>query len=245
MTQHVLLNSVEHKDLKVITDRSAKYGDNVWYSVTFPLEFRSVQAHYPIFFHKDATTGQFYAVALFGFRNEDNLFLTDKGWEASYVPLTLRRQPFLIGKQVVREDGIEQEQHVIHIDIDHPRVNKEQGEAVFHPFGGNTDYLDEVGDMLAAIHQGLNDSKVFIDVLLEHDLLESFTLDIELDNGEKHQMIGFYTINEEKLKMLEGAVLAKLHEQGYLQAIYMSMASQSNVRDLLDRKNAQHQNRKA
>ncbi|GAA0784055.1 MULTISPECIES: SapC family protein [Pseudomonadati] len=243
MTQHVLLNSVEHKDLKVITDRSAKYGDNLWYTVTFPLEFRSVQAHYPIFFHKDTATGQFYAVALFGFKNEDNLFLTDKGWDASYVPLTLRRQPFLIGKQMVREDGIEQEQHVIHIDLDHPRVNKNHGEAVFHAFGGNTDYLDEVGDMLAAIHQGLNDSQAFIDVLLEHELLESFTLDIELDNGEKHQMIGFYTINEEKLNMLDGTVLTKLHQQGYLQAIYMSMASQSNVRDLLDRKNAQHKKR--
>ena len=120
---------------------------------------------------------------------------------------------------------------------------KEQGEAVFHPFGGNTDYLDEVGDMLAAIHQGLNDSQAVIDVLLEHELLESFTLDIELDNGEKHQMIGFYTINEEKLNMLDGPVLTKLHQQGYLQAIYMSMASQSNVRDLLDRKNAQHKKR--
>ena len=40
---------------------------------------------------------------------------------------------------------------------------------MFHAFGGNTDYLDEVGDMLAAIHQGLNDSQAFIDVLLEHE----------------------------------------------------------------------------
>ena len=53
MSQHVLLNSVDHKDIKIITERSAKYGDNVWFSVTFPAEFRSVQAHYPIFFQKE------------------------------------------------------------------------------------------------------------------------------------------------------------------------------------------------
>ncbi|WP_434938141.1 SapC family protein [Shewanella sp. HL-SH8] len=240
MTQHVLLNSVDHKDLKIITERSAKYGDNLWYSVTFPLEFRSIQAHYPIFFQKDPTTGQFNSVALFGFQSEQNLFLSDKGWEASYVPLAIRRQPFLIGKQIVREDGTEQQQHVIHADLDNPRVSTTEGEAVFHPFGGNTDYLDEVGDMLAAIHQGLNDNSTFTAMLLEHDLLESFTLDIELDNGDKHQMIGFYTINEDKLNQLSADVLATLHQHGYLQAIYMSMASQSNMRNLLDRKNAQN-----
>jgi hypothetical protein len=239
MTQHVLLNSVDHKDLKIITQRSANYGDNLWYSVTFPLEFRSIQAHYPIFFQKDPTTGQFNSVALFGFQSEQNLFLSDKGWDASYVPLAIRRQPFLIGKQMVQEDGTEQQQHVIHVDLDNPRVSTTEGEAVFHPFGGNTDYLDEVGDMLAALHQGLNDNTVFTALLLEHDLLESFTLDIELNNGNKHQMIGFYTINEDKLNLLDADVLAQLHQQGYLQAIYMSMASQSNMRHLLDRKNAQ------
>ncbi|UJF20434.1 SapC family protein [Shewanella sp. OMA3-2] len=241
MAQHVLLNSVDHKDLKIITQRSAKYGDNLWYSVTFPLEFRSIQAHYPIFFQKDPATGQFNSVALFGFQNEQNLFLSGQDWDASYVPLAVRRQPFLIGKQMVQEDGIEQQQHVIHVDLDNPRVSTTEGEAVFHPFGGNTDYLDEVGDMLAALHQGLNDNTSFTAVLLEHDLLESFTLDIELDNGEKHQMIGFYTINEDKLNQLGADVLATLHQQGYLQAIYMSMASQSNIRNLLDRKNAQTQ----
>ncbi|WP_434951458.1 SapC family protein [Shewanella sp. HL-SH4] len=240
MTQHVLLNSVDHKDLKIITERSAKYGDNLWYSVTFPLEFRSIQAHYPIFFQKDPATGLFNSVALFGFQSEQNLFLSDKGWDASYVPLAIRRQPFLIGKQMVQEDGVEQQQHVIHVDLDNPRVSTTEGEAVFHPFGGNTDYLDEVGDMLAAIHQGLNDNSAFTAMLLEHDLLESFTLDIELDNGDKHQMIGFYTINEDKLNQLSADVLATLHQHGYLQAIYMSMASQSNMRNLLDRKNAQN-----
>jgi hypothetical protein len=52
-------------------------------------------------------------------------------------------------------------------------------------------------------------------------------------------MIGFYTINEETLAGLSADALAKLHQQGYLQAIYMTLASQSNVRDLLNLKNAQ------
>ncbi|GGB61885.1 SapC family protein [Shewanella inventionis] len=239
MTQHVLLNSIDHKDLKINTSRSAALGDNLWYSVTFPQEFRSIQAHYPIFFHKDATTGQFYSVALFGFTQNENLFLSNEGWNASYIPLTVRRQPFLIGQQTVREDGVERQQRVIHIDLDHPRVSQTEGEALFLPYGGNTPLLDEVGEMLELIHHGLIDNQQFIEALIKHELLESFTLDIELDNGKKHQMIGFYTINENTLATLSADTLATLHQQGYLQAIFMALASQSKVRDLLNLKNAQ------
>lgn len=239
MSQHVLLNSIDHKDLKVNTSRSAALGDNLWFSVTFPQEFRSIQAHYPIFFHKDSATGQFYSMALFGFQQDENLFLSDAGWSASYVPLSVRRQPFLIGQQTVREDGVERQQRVIHVDLDHPRVSQTEGEALFLPYGGNTPLLDEVGEMLEVIHHGLIDSQRFIDALIEHELLESFTLDIELDNGKKHQMIGFYTINENTLATLSADTLATLHQQGYLQAIYMALASQSKVRDLLNLKNAQ------
>ena len=56
MANNVLLNSIDHQDLKVLTERSKAYGDNVWYTQTFPQEFRSVQAYYPIFFNKDPNT---------------------------------------------------------------------------------------------------------------------------------------------------------------------------------------------
>jgi hypothetical protein len=237
MANNVLLNSIDHKDVKVVTERSQKYGDNVWYSLTFPAEFRSVQAYYPIFFNKDANTGQFFAVALFGFQDQENLFLTDNSWEAPYLPLSIARQPFLIGLQKTNEDGEDKEQRVLHIDMDHPRVNQEHGEALFLEFGGNTPYLDTVADMLEAIHHGIVDSKIFIDLLIEHELLEPFTLDLELNDHSKHQMVGFYTISEEKLSELNSETLATLHARGYLQAIYMAIASQSNIRGLLNRKN--------
>lgn len=239
MAKNVLLNSIEHQNLKVITERSAKYGDDLWYSLTFPTEFRSAQAYYPIFFNKDAETGQFYAVAVFGFQDKENLFLTGKGWDAGYIPLTVARQPFLIGKQRVVEDGEEKEQRVLHIDLEHPRVNQEQGESLFLEFGGNSPYLDNVADMLEVIHHGLVDSKHFMAILVEHELLEPFTLDATLNDGSKRQLVGFYTINEDKLNALNSETLASLHTKGYLQAIYMAMASQSNIRDLLNRKNQQ------
>jgi len=237
MANNVLINSVDHQSVKVITEYSEIYHDNVWYGLTFPAEFRSAQAYYPIFFNKDSETGQFFSVAMFGFQDKENLFLADNGWDAGYIPLSVARQPFLIGVQKVNEDGEDKEQRVLHIDLEHPKVNSEKGEALFLEFGGNSPYLDNAADMLETLHHGIIDNKLFTDMLVEHDLLEQFTLDVELNDHSKHQMIGFYTINEDKLNALNSKTLTKLHEKGYLQAIYMAIASQANIRSLLNRKN--------
>lgn len=239
MPHHVLLNSVEHQQLRIITRRGAEFGDNLWFSATFPLEFRSVQANYPIFFHQDTSSGQLYPVALFGFSQGENLFLSHNNWQDAYIPLTVRRQPFLIGQQKVREDGVEHIQRVIHLDLQSPRVSHTEGETLFLPFGGNTAFLDEMAAMLETIHYGLQDSKAFVDALNELNLLEAVTLDLTLHNGSKHQLIGFYTIHEERLQLLNPDSVIALQQRGYLQAIYFAMASQSRLRDLIRLKSEQ------
>lgn len=236
MATHVLLNNVEHKNLKIITTRSADLGDNVMSTMTFPSEFRSVQAHYPIFFHKQANTGQFQAVAAFGFEEGENLFLGENGWDASYVPLTIERQPFLIGFQ--SGTAMAEPQTVIHVDMDSPRISETEGEAVFLEHGGLSEYLQHVNSVLHTIHKGYEGNQAFIDALLKYDLLESFTLDVKLNDGSNYRMAGFYTINEEKLGELDGDALASLNRDGHMQPIYMALASLSNIRDLIDRRNA-------
>ena len=229
MSNHALLNNVEHKDLRVITTRSAKYGDNVMLALTFPTEFRNLQAHYPIVFRKNAQ-GQFEPVALLGFQDNQNLFLTPSGWDATYLPLTIERQPFLIGFSADR-------QPMMHIDLNNPRVSRDAGEPVFREFGGNTDYLERMSSVLLAIHQGVAGNEAFIGALLQHELLESFVFDIQLNDGSNNRLAGFYTINEERLLSLNGAVLERLNRAGHLQAIYMSIASLSNFRALIERMN--------
>jgi hypothetical protein len=84
--------------------------------------------------------------------------------------------------------------------------------------------------VLRSIHDGLETTKTFIEALLHLELLESFVLDIELDDGSQNRLAGFYTINEERLAALKADQLARLHEAGYLQAIYMAVASLSQFR---------------
>lgn len=232
----VLLNNVDHQNLKVITERSAKYGDNVHYALTFPLEFRQVQSCYPIFFKKDASTGQFSPIALFGFRERENLFLDEDGWNASYIPLMIRRQPFVIGMQAVDAEG-DTKQPVVSLDINSPRVSESEGEALFLKHGGVSDFLSSVTEMLETIRLADAMNRNFVDKLLELDLLESVTMQIELDEGSKHELLGYYTVNEDKLHNLDAGSLHKLHQERFLESIYMILASMTCFRTLIEKKN--------
>lgn len=229
MTNNVLLNNLDHKDLRVVATRSARYGDDVMYAVTFPSEFRNIQAHYPIVFRKNGQ-GQFEPIALLGFQERQNLFLTGRGWDASYIPLTIERLPFLIGFSADK-------QPMVHVDLDSPRISRSEGEAVFREHGGSTEFLERMNSVLLAIHQGIAGVQPFVAALLEHELLESFVLDVQLANGSQNRLAGFYAINEERLLGLSGAVLERFNRAGYLHAIHMAIASLSQFRALIERMN--------
>ena len=231
MANSVLLNNIDHKDLRVVTARGAEYGDGVMSALTFPAEFRNIQAHYPIVFRK-STQGQFQPIALFGFEEKQNLFLKPGGWDAAYLPLMIERQPFLIGNA--------HGELMMHVDLDSPRISRTAGEAIFLTHGGNTGFLEHMNRILLTIHQGLEATPPFVAALLELELLESFVLDVELGDGTQNRLAGFYVIHEERLGHLEAAALERLHARGHLQAIYMAIASLSNFRDLIERRKRWH-----
>ena len=228
MARHVQLNDIDHKHLRIDTRRSAALGDDVAFVPTFPAEFRNLQAHYPIVFRKDAN-GALHPIAVLGFQEGRNLFLDGDRWDASYLPLAIERQPFLIGKG---DDDL-----TVHIDLDSPRVGSQIGIALFHEQGGNSEYLDRVASVLLALHNGLEGVAAFVDALLALELLESFVLDVELDDGSANRLSGFYAINEDRLRALDAAALGGLHAAGHLEPVFMAVASVANFRGLIERMN--------
>lgn len=238
MARYELLNNIDHPDLRIIIDRSAEMGDDLWFAPTFPEEFRNVQRHYPIFFSKDAESGKIQALALFGVQQGENLFLNEKGWDAGYIPLDVMRQPFLIGFQDQQSQGGSGREPVISIDMDSPRVNSEHGERIFLEHGGNSPYIERIAGILNVLHDGFRRSEHFYDRLQQLNLLESFVVEAQLRDGSEHRMTGLHTINEDVLKSLDADTLADLHRRGYLEAIYMAIASVIHMADLIDRKEA-------
>jgi hypothetical protein len=233
MSQYEILDRAKHRQLRVKTGYSAALGDAVMYVMTYPLEFRDIQSCYPILFTKDPNTGGFFAAAVLGFETDENLFLQDDRWDASYIPALAQRQPFLIatgGKG-------DQASPVVSLDLDHPRVSQDDGEALFDSNGDSTEFLNRKIALLDKLHRGLQHGNGFVDALLKNDLLEQVTLDIAFNDGVKKSLQGFYTIAEERLYTLKGDALESLNAAGYLQPIFMAVASLSRTRDLIERRN--------
>ena len=233
MSRYEVLNSEKHGQLRIKTGYGAALGDAVMYAMTYPMEFRDIQSCYPILFTKDTNTGGFFAAALLGFEADQNLFLQDDGWDAAYVPALVQRQPFLIA----RSGENDARPPVVSLDIDHPRVNEAVGEAMFDTGGEPTEFLQQKIALLDKLHRGLQHGSGFIDTLLQHELLEQITLDLAFNDGNKKTLQGFYCIAEEQLYQLKGDVLESLNQAGYLQPVFMAVASLSRVRDLIERRN--------
>ena len=236
MTNQVLLDNVSHKDLRVRTGYAAEFGDNLNKVLVFPTEFAYVQREYPILFRKDENNN-LQAVALLGFDKDENLFLDEAGWNARYVPAVQQRGPFLIGFQNKDVNGQRVREPMIHVDLDNPRVNYEEGEAVFLQHGGNSPYLEHANQMLQIILRGNEHEKPMFAAFEDAGLIEGMEVEIELDERTKYTLPGFFTIGQERLAGLDGASLERLNQKGYLQLAMMVSTSLGNISWLIELKN--------
>jgi hypothetical protein len=236
MTRHVLLNNIAHAGLRVITRPSAEFGDNVHAALTFPTEYGDIQREYPIVFRKDDKTGEFQSIALLGLSRGENLFLEDGRWCAGYVPGILARGPFLIGFQEQQTDGEITKEPVVHIDMDDPRVNETEGEALFLEHGGSTPYLKKIAAILRGIQEGIAVSKSMFQAFESLELLEQVKIEAAVLDDVNYVLRGFYTINRDRVAQLDGSALEKLNRAGYLEGAFLAMASLNNIRKLIDLK---------
>ncbi len=228
------LNNVQHADLRVIREFGANYGDNVMLVPVYPNEFRGLQSCYPLLFFKDSESGSLHPVALLGFEEGENLFLDGGSWDAPYIPLMMQRGPLMIGFE--SKDGSDKPAPVVAVDMAHAKVSTTQGEPLFLEHGGYSEYLDRLTAIMEAIHEGHALAETFTSTLASLDLITSCDLEITLDSGAKHQLAGFYMINDEALLALDNKGLQTLASQGLLPATYLMFASQSQLQSLIRRK---------
>jgi hypothetical protein len=233
MTNKVLLNNVDHQDLRIDTRHGAAFGDAVNQVLIFPTEYEEVQREYPIFFRKDEAGG-FQSIALLGLDKDENLFLGDGGWEARYVPAMQERGPFSIALQ--EQPGAPEPQPMIHIDLDHSRVGADEGEKLFLPHGGNAPYLEQVTAVLRLIYTGLEVGKPMFAAFEELGLIRPVAVEVQLSADEQYVLPDFHAIDEASLAALDGAALERLHKGGFLRAAILAAASLGNVNRLIELK---------
>jgi hypothetical protein len=227
----VLLNNVEHGDLRIVTRHDVAFGDAVNQVLVFPTEFEAIQREYPIVFRTGAE-GKLRPVALLGFARDENLFLDGHGgWDASYVPALLQRGPFSIAAPDTPEG-----EPMIRIDLDHPRVSRAEGEPLFLPQGGNAPYLQHIAGVLRTIYLGHHLLDPMIAAFEEAALLQPVNLEARVSETQVYAIPEVRIIDRERLAALGAETLDQLHRQGFLQAAFLAAASLGNVQRLAGRK---------
>ena len=189
-----------------------------------------------IVFSKNGNTGEYTPLVLLGLEENENLFISNGLWDALYIPLCAEAQPFLIGQGQSGQSDNDQN-WVIHVDLDSPKLDTESGTNLFREFGGNSPFLDRICEILGAVHEGISEVKPFTDILEKYNLLEPFAVETTLKNNRKCKFQGFHVINEDRLAELSAEDIASLHASGFLFDIHMQIASLSNFSTLFDRKN--------
>jgi hypothetical protein len=229
----VLLNNVDHADLRVISAHGPAFGDAINQVLVLPTEFEALQREYPILIRKDAN-GDYQAVALLGLDRDENLFLDETGWNARYVPAVQRRGPFSIALQRDARGG--EPRPMIHVDLDHPRISDSEGERLFLPAGGNAPYLQSISATLGQIHDGLEVTGPMFAFFEELGLIEPTALEIKLDDNSSYGLPDVFTLAPDRLAAVTGDDLERLHQSGMLRAAQWIISSMGNIEELIARK---------
>lgn len=223
----VLLNNVDHRDLRVAVGHHARYGDAINQTRVFPPEFEELQRDYAILLRRDEGN-RLYATVLLGLDPDENLFLDGERWDARYIPATRARGPFSIGHDA---DGAP----MVFVDPDHPRLTPD-GMPVFRDHGGNAPLLDHVSAMLQRIYVGVQTEAELFDALEGAGLLTPALLQLDLDEGRRYNIPDCLTVDTDRLAALDPETLAMLHAQDHLRPAIWIASSLGNLRHLIDRK---------
>lgn len=234
MGQHVLLNNVDHHDLRLIIRHGESFGDNVNQVLVFPTEYQEVQRHYPIFFSR-TEAGGLKSVALLGFDKDENLFLDGDRWNAGYVPAMHRIDPFLIGQPQAApgEDLPAEAEAMILVDPDHVRISRSEGEPLFLAQGGNSPALMHVTSVLQQVYAGQTLSDRMFAAFFETGLLAPVDIEVKISDRQSFMLKDMLTISRAALAGLDGVTLQALNQAGFLAMAFHVLSSMGNLSHMI------------
>lgn len=169
--------------------------------------------------------------ALLGLTADHNSFVdTDGKWTGRYIPAFLRRYPFVFAARP------ESDELTLCVDESYAGLNDQGiGERLFDAEGNRTLYLQSVLDFAVQYQAQHERTRLFCDRLISLGLLESVVATFLDANGEERRLSGFFRINRDRLKAIDGATLAAMFANDELELCFTHLASLANIDRLSDR----------
>ena len=167
---------------------------------------------YPLAFTKNGETGQYICVALFGVDPDRNLYWQDERWNSVTVAAQCRpAAAFSSASRTTRLPAKAQKGLVTCIDLENPGVQTSAGEPLFDANGGETPYLRHKLALACGAVRRRTRSRAFADRLAALDLHPADSARAQgTGPPSRARSAGLYSIDEKKLRALDGATLAEL-----------------------------------
>jgi hypothetical protein len=198
-----------------------------------PSEFRKAATQYPIVFAKHPETGRFAPYVLSGLQPEENLFWSGTQLDVGYVPLNIRRLPFFVGTADPAGAG----DNVLCIDMESSCLVAAGQKSIVDANGGDSSYLREILSILRELLDGQQQTTSLIQTALSLDLLCPIVLDIVLDDAKALHVEGLYSIDEDRFKALDKAMIGKLWDEGFMALFYSVIVSTGQIHNLIRLRN--------
>lgn len=195
-------------------------------------EFPVASRDYPLVFISGDEGKSFTPMIVTGLAAQQNLFVMgDSTWDRrAYLPAYVRRYPFCMTRIMV--DGNEAPERVACVE---KRAINDKGEKLFDDKGGSTPEWETRQKLLFEYEADLSRTEEMCRLLVQHQLLEPFTMQATPNQGEPIQLTGMFRVAEEKLGQLDSAVLKDLTQKGVLPRIYAHLMSLDNFQRVLAR----------
>ena len=218
----VALSPVDHRDLAIrsLASETRRFTEIV------ASEFAAAAVCCPIFFTKNAETGELYAGALFGFAEGSSLTGGEADGIDPFVSLDRKRAGFFIAGDSIA------------IDETHPRFTRTGGEPLFQSDGTPAPALRAIQGVLTQLHTGKLETTAFIDAMMTLRLIEPIDISLSFDDGQKLSLQGLYTIGLDGLNDLDDKTVLALFRAGHLQLAYTVALSSRQLPVMAARHNA-------
>jgi hypothetical protein len=232
------LDRVTHQQLRVDEDRAFSACKDVTMCVVTLSEIPRLVIEYPVAFTKGDENGTLIPVALFGVDPEQNLYWRDNRWNSASVPLNIRRLPLFVSVADNPAGGEGAKALVPCIDLENPGIQESGGQPLFDPDGTETPYLRQKLSSLAELVDGEPRTRAFIEKLIALQLIQPIHLELKAPNRQPRKITGLHSIDEKRLRALDGAALAELNGPGYLHAMHAMLSSLGHLQILARRAGA-------
>ncbi|MCP4111015.1 MAG: SapC family protein [Desulfobacteraceae bacterium] len=217
-----VLNTNIHTGKKLLPMNSYNFVEKSHIVSLMVNEFTMAAPVYPIVFIKDGD--MLKPFALLGLKQNENLFVGNNGqWQAEYIPATIRRYPFILGKTEARDDL------ALCIDEESEFLSDEEGNPLFDQDGKPTQIIENAKKYLSDLHSYSELTNRFCKELADWELLSPINIQVQKKvKGQDNPPLnieGCFGVNEKNFNDLSDEVFLEIRKRGALPLIYAHLMS--------------------